>query len=124
MKTGKFDSSLEVVIMSSYTEVEISPKKFPIESATSTSLDEVNTISVNQLIKVSGKVTKVSNPSQVTSKIFNLLTKQDCILSLKDCSSTIRVVLWESDVGKLIEGTIYKFSKVLSTWWHEVCLSI
>ena len=67
VKTGKFDSSLEVVIMSSYIEVEISPKKFPIESATATSL-EVNTISVNQLINVSVKVSKVSNPSQVTSK--------------------------------------------------------
>ena len=121
MKTGKFDSSLEVVIMSSYIEVEISPKKFPIESATATSL-EVNTISVNQLINVSVKVSKVSNPSQVTSKNFNLLTKQDCIL--KDSSSTIRVVLWESDVGKLIEGTSYKFSKIMSIWWHEVCLSI
>ena len=30
-----------------------------------------------------------------------------------DCSGTIRMVLWDSDVGKLIEGTSCKFSKVL-----------
>ena len=69
VKPGKFDSSLEVVT-SSNTEVEISPKKFKLdptlqESAMATSLDEVHTISVNQLINVSEKVIKVSYSSQV-----------------------------------------------------------
>ena len=69
VKPGRFDSLLEVVT-SSNNEVEISPKKIEIdptlqESAMATSLDEVHTISVNQLTNVSEKVTTVSNPSQV-----------------------------------------------------------
>jgi hypothetical protein len=53
-----------------------------------------------QHVTVVGKVARVSDTMEVTSKNTGKhLTKQDC--SLHDCKSSIRVVLWESDINKL-----------------------
>ena len=75
-------------------------------------LDELHGLSANQNITVSGKVSKVGDTTEITSKNTSKhLMKQDC--SLKDCKGSVRIVLWENDIGKLTEDTSYKLENVL-----------
>lgn len=74
-------------------------------------LGEIATIAVNESVVVVGKVIKVDNAMEVKSKQGRVLSKQDCVLG--DCSGSCRIVLWEGDVGKLIEGQCYRLSRVV-----------
>lgn len=78
-------------MVSSCTTVAISPKKFK----------DISLLSANQQVSTIGKAVRVSDEEEITSKLGKKLVKQDCILC--DSDAQIRVVLWESDVGRLIE---------------------
>ena len=118
VQEGKFgDGALEIVA-SKHTRVEGSPKKFKLDTvkegcnAVEVKVEEVAKLSVNQHITVVGKVVKVGVPGEVTSKLYNKqLMKQECIV--RDSNGSCRIVLWETDVGKLNEGKSYRLEKVL-----------
>ena len=115
IKPGKFDSALEVTA-SHHTEVATSPKKFKLDLSLQGSmkpvpLDELQSLSANQHVCVTGKVTRIGDTTEVTSKNKGKpLLKQDC--SLKDSKGSIRIVLWENDIGKLQDDTSYKLDNV------------
>lgn len=83
---------------------EMSSKKFKLDAHEScpevvNSLEEVVTLSANQQVSIVGKAVKVGDETEITSKLGK---KLNCILY--DSAAQIQMVLWESNVGKLIEG--------------------
>lgn len=71
---------------------------------------QVKDLSVQQCVAVSGEVVKVGAVVSVTSKRQDghVLKKQDCVLA--DCNASVRIVFWEGDVNRLVEGQCYKLS--------------
>ena len=75
------------------------------------SLEDIGSVKVNDLVICTGKVVKAEKPCQVTSQGQDKkrLIKQDCTIA--DAKGTVRVVLWEEDVGYLSLGKSYKYRK-------------
>lgn len=106
--------------INSYSDIKPIQKEFSLPADlkeldldvvhTLTDLAEIETISVNQHVTVSGKVVQVEAATQIITKEGNSLTKQDCTIS--DPTKTVRVVLWSNDVGKLDNGQSYQFQNV------------
>jgi hypothetical protein len=109
IQQSSFDSNLEIKTGKN-TTLEQSHKLFKLEvsdialSAPNITIDELSTLSVNQLVTVKGKIVKVYASADVKSKNGKTLTKQDCML--RDTSDTCRIVMWQQDVGKLITGNV------------------
>lgn len=119
-RTGKDD--LEIVL-GSHTTISKSPKKIRLDEATllatnpassSTevhALEQVADLAVNQHVTLTGKVVSVKPSETVHSKIREeTLTKQD--FTIADTTAICRGVLWEKDVGTLIEDQTYKLTNV------------
>lgn len=103
------------VRINNYTKIESSPKKFPSLAVGSTKPDEVlledvDSLTVDQLVTVMVKANVVDAPETVTNRDGKELQKQDCIVA--DSSGNCRVVLWEQGVGKIEEKRSYKLVAV------------
>ena len=112
---SKFESGFEIMT-SGRTRVESSPKKFKIDEQKfverpDVSVKEVMGLPVNELINIVGKVVKVGEVTEVSSKSSQKsLLKQDC--TLRDSMGSCRIVLWEKDVRTLTEGKSYRSADV------------
>ena len=127
-QSGSSQDSKYELLLSTKSGIQSSPKKFAVEKKSESetvqtvALEDLPIISVNQKVTVCVKVVTVEKEASITTKTGKQLKKQDCIVA--DAGSTCRVVLWESDVGKLtIEKSykvenmtvrVYKDSKYLS----------
>ena len=52
----------------------------------------------------------VGGPESIQSKDGRKLKKQDCMIG--DTSGCVKLVLWEQDVGALVEGDSYRIVRV------------
>ena len=118
IQEGKFDQKLEIVT-SKHTKVEFSPKKFKLDELheeasppVEISIENVLEMPVDQSIAVIGKVVRVQPAVAVTSKHHGKpLHKQDC--TIRDKKGSIRIVLWQDNIDKLMEGKSYRIQNVL-----------
>lgn len=97
---------------------ENSEKKFSIQSGTvytySTVLDKLETIGdlvKKQIVTVHGKIVSVNDPSYVSRHAEpGKLKMQECVLA--DSSMTVKLKIWEEDIGKVVKGSSYQFINV------------
>ena len=110
------DGGMEVMA-TKWSKVGTSPRKLNVSKETMTEsskvveLCDVDGLSANQVICVSVKVVSVFEPVVVHSREGKELKKQDCIVA--DGSGCCHVVVWEDDVGALVEGD----------WWRVIATS-
>ena len=88
------------------------------EAPLAISIMEVDDISTGQHVCVSAKVVQLDTPIPVHNKSGQLLHKQECILA--DESAKIRMVLWETDIDRLIINKSYKLNKVTVRIYNDV----
>ena len=63
-------------------------------------LSELKSISINQKVTVTGKVTKLKDAVSVKRGDGNSVMKRDCVFADGSCS--VCLVVWEGDVNKLV----------------------
>lgn len=111
VKKGLQSEELEVILKSA-SRVEVSPKKF---EAVDTSKIDNSDITLDALekrntfdtVSVDVKVLYVGEPVMVSGGI----KKQD--VTVADFTTAAKICLWQSDVGKMIEGKSYRLSNVV-----------
>ena len=109
-QTKLLGQDLEIVAYER-SKVTNSPRKIQVpegmtrKTAKPVQLENVEDVSVNQKVTVIIKVFKLSEPDKVTNTQNKELRKQECMVG--DASSSCRVVLWEDDVGSLVEDKSY-----------------
>ena len=114
VKAARQSQELEI-LMKSNTRIESSPKKFDavnIENITDNemtemTLDHLTTKNDFDRIFVVAKVTRISETATVSGGI----TKQD--VKIADSTGTVKLTLWEADIGKVTEDTTYRFSSMM-----------
>ena len=95
------------VVLKHFTDIEDSCKKFEVDtSVQNTSIDAIDKMDDLETVTVSGKVVGM----EVSMQVGDGLTKQDVYIS--DATGTVKLTLWEGDVGKLVEGSSYFFTDV------------
>ena len=111
------EAGLEIV-SNRKTKVEQSSRHFSVpenldpSESKNVSVDEIENISLTQTVNVVVKVISVEKPGSVRAvNSWRELTKQDCIVG--DDTESIRIVLWERDVGSLEEDRSYKMRDVV-----------
>ena len=67
---------------------------------------DLGTLVVGEEVTLTVKVKSVDPPQDVKNREGTMLKKQDCIIG--DVNGCGRMVVWEDDVGKMIEGGSYK----------------
>ena len=109
--------SLEIV-SNGKTKIERSSREFSIpenldpRESRDVMVEEIENISLTEAVNVVVKVVAVEKPHNVrAANSWRELTKQDCVVG--DVTETVRVVLWEEDVGKLDEDRSYKLTNVI-----------
>uniref|UniRef100_A0A1X7UPF3 Uncharacterized protein n=1 Tax=Amphimedon queenslandica TaxID=400682 RepID=A0A1X7UPF3_AMPQE len=109
VQRSSFNNAELEIMLNNKTNISPSPKKFKVEDVdltpNFTSLSQLATMSVNQVINISIKDSKIEEPTQVLAKT-KTLTKQDCIVN--DATGTNGIVLWEANVNKLEVGSLYR----------------
>ena len=73
-------------------------------------LQDLKDMQSGQCVTVSGKVLSIKVPAAVTSNTGSKLQKQECILA--DSSISVMLVIWQDEIGKLVEGSSYQFVSV------------
>lgn len=73
-------------------------------------LSKLKEIPIGTRVTVSGKIVSETDPIQVTKKTGSKLTKQEFCLA--DGSMRIMLVVWEDDIGKVVNGSSYQFIDV------------
>ena len=63
-----------------------------------------------QHVTVNGKILSIEDPAVVASNTGSKLEKQDCTLA--DRSISVRLVIWQKEIGKLVKGSSYRFVNV------------
>ena len=117
-QSGSSDQSKYEILLSSRSAIQKSPKKFTVdpdiksdgETVQTIALEDLPIISVNQKVTVCVKVINVEIQTSITTKTGKQLNKQDCIVA--DTGGTCRVVLWESDIGKLAIDKSYRLENM------------
>ena len=94
-RTKKFDISDELV----YTPTRVLNQ-----------LSELEEIVKGQSVTVCGKISKITAPDEVQRSSGSRLQKQDCILA--DRSMSVKLKIWEEDIGKICEGKSYQFINI------------
>ena len=123
LKPGRQSDELEI-IMKTHSHVEVSPKKFCIKDLSAIGSNNIMLDSLEDKcnfdkVTFSAKAIRVDDPIHIAAG----KTKQDVIVA--DASSTARVTLWESDIGKLTQDESYKFTNlVVRTYNREKYLSL
>ncbi len=118
VKPSQSGGSLEIQAATRRTAVQASPREFTLpadlraidpDAGVDVNIEDLEKLAVNQFITVCAKAVVVHGPESVDSKkTWRNLTKQECIVG--DATGTIRIVLWQQDVGKLEEDHSYKIS--------------
>ena len=95
------------IVLKHFTDIKDSCKKFEGDtSVQNTSIDAIDEMYDLETVTVSGKVVGMEASMQVGDG----LAKQDVYIS--DTTGTVKLTLWEGDVGKLVEGSSYLFTDV------------
>ena len=100
------------IVASNRSRVESSPRKMEVptemrkEEPKGVEMDKLDAVGVNQQVTVLVKALTMSEPENVTTKEGKELKTQDGMIG--DTSGCSHVVLWEKDVGALVEGVCYK----------------
>ena len=122
LKRAAYGDTLEILAGSRGCKVETSERHFELPSTSGSvdgdskgtqqvSIEDVNDIALMQLVSVCVKVLFVGEPEKVEPKnTWRVLTKQECIIG--DESATIRIVLWQSNVGRLKKDGSYRIVNV------------
>lgn len=95
------------VVLKNLTDIEDSSKKFEVDVMEKMTLDKIGKTDEFEIVTVTAKVVGIEASMQVTGG----LSKQDVYLS--DASATVKLTLWEQDIGKVVEGCSYLFTDVL-----------
>ena len=102
------------IVASSRTEVTESERQFEIasEEDEQTTMDELCQLAPNSITSIVAKVKTVEAPVRIQCKSkAQQLAKQDCFIG--DETGMCRLVLWEENIGTVVEGQTYKFKKML-----------
>ena len=104
------------ILINSKTTVTQSPRKFTViaDSDEVTQLTDIGNLSTGQQVTVRVKVVTVGSTEAVKGE----LQKQECVVG--DVSGCCHVVLWNDDIGKLLEEKSYKLSYVSVKRWDGV----
>jgi hypothetical protein len=110
------------VLLNKLTQVAVSPKKFDTNAAVlfrkeSASVG-MNSLVMDADVNVTVKVKSVDPVKEVKNRDGKVLKKQDCVVG--DVDGCGRLVLWESDVGKVTEGGSYKLVRVTVKSFRDV----
>ena len=111
-----FGDELEIMASSRKSRVKASGRLFEIDGAGAKdakdiSIDDLDDLSIMQLVTVNAKVLFVGEPQTIRQKNkWKTLRKQECIIG--DTSGTTRIVVWENDVGRLTIDKSYKITDV------------
>ena len=73
-------------------------------------LSEISDLTSSQVVSVVAKVTQADEPTTITTKSDNTLTKQD--VHIADATGSTRLVLWENDVSSVEVDRSYAFTNV------------
>jgi hypothetical protein len=102
--------------MNQKSDVIPSAKKFKLSESEeklladrTTTLSNLTSLSVNQLINVSVKVLKLFDSAQINVTGKKLLKEES---QVADATGITRLVVWEGNVGKLMEGKSYSLTNV------------
>lgn len=112
VQRSSFSSDLEV-LLNKRTKVTSSPRKLSLGDVVATStcssktvkIADIVDVTVNQRIRVVGKVVKVSDVEVVERGDGKKLSKQDVVIG--DETGSCKMVLWENDVGSFEAGKTY-----------------
>ena len=104
------------ILMNSKALVTQSPRKFMIlaDSDKVTQPKDIGNLSTRQQLTVRVKVVTVGSSEAVKGELH----KQECVVA--DVSGCCRVVLWNDDIGKLLEEKSYKLSYVSVKQWDDI----
>ena len=107
------------ILINSKTTVAQSPRKFTViaDSDEVTQLTDIGNLSTGQQVTVRVKVVTVGSTEAVNA-VKGELQKQECVVG--DGSGCCCVVLWNDDIGKLLEEKSYKLSYVSVKQWDGV----
>ena len=100
------------IVLKQLTKVQPSPKKFneaglvSREAPVAVEMNDLCSLTANQQVTVTVKVKTADAPEKVKNREGKELEKQDCVVG--DSSACGRVVLWEGDVGCMVEGQSYR----------------
>ena len=75
-----------------------------------TALQDICHLSTGKQVSVAGRVTFQKSPDSVTVK-GKEISKQEAILT--DETASVRMVLWETDISKIISGQTYSLKKAI-----------
>ena len=106
------------ILLTDTSKVEGSPKKFDSSVAllcqkepACVALNDLSSLVMGEDVTVTVKVKSVDPQQEVKNREGKVLKKQDCVVG--DADGCGRVVLWEGDVGKMIEGQSHKLIGVM-----------
>lgn len=116
-RTSSVMNTAYEVLVSSRSNIGLSPKKFSLtdacpdsNSTVFTSLNDLSSIALYQQVTVTGKITAIEPKSKVTSRDNKDLMKQDCIIA--NSETNCRLVLWQDSVDILKIGKTYELTGV------------
>jgi hypothetical protein len=116
VKRSVFNSDELEIVMNQKSDVIPSAKKFKLSESEeklladrTTTLSNLTSLSVNQLINVSVKVLKLFDSAQINVTGKKLLKEES---QVADATGITRLVVWEGNVGKLMEGKSYSLTNV------------
>uniref|UniRef100_A0A1X7U873 Replication protein A OB domain-containing protein n=1 Tax=Amphimedon queenslandica TaxID=400682 RepID=A0A1X7U873_AMPQE len=123
-RSSLHNAELEIML-NNKTNISPSPKKFKVDVVLTpnfTGLSQLATISINQVINIFIKVSKIEEPTQVLAKT-KTLTKQDC--TVNDATGTTGIILWKANVNKLDVGSSYRIMNVrVKEYNHQKYISL
>lgn len=102
------DKGNEIILTNKSSVVQVSDRKHDVKKPVekTTKMEELGDLSVGQEVVVRTKVVKVGEVQKVVSKKKGTeLLKVDCVVG--DSSGSERIVLWEENVGKFVQGRSY-----------------
>ena len=117
IKERSFNKGLEIMASNRSSVEPATSKSFELPPSTvdeniavAVEVNECESLSINQRVTVVVKVLGTKEPTSVQTKAGKKLEKQDCTIG--DASGCIRLVLWETNVGKLQLGSSYRLENV------------
>lgn len=117
------------ILASSRSKVQTSPHKLSLpedfealdpdsQPSPNVTVQEIDDLSVGQQVTITCKVVQLDDPTPVQNKSGKLLTKQESIVA--DVTDQIRVVLWETEIGKLIIDQCYKLENITIRMYNDI----
>ena len=74
-------------------------------------LEDIGDLVKKQMVTVCGKIVSIDDPSDVSRHTDSGKFKmQECVLA--DSSMTVKLKIWEEDIGKVVKGSSYRFINV------------